>query len=93
MSSAEVLELRKGEGVPGTAAARGFLRLLAVEDNALEAVFVETLVVLDTVWLERGASYMEFPAVLAETRRRVERALGRRWVRTSEDLVVALHGG
>ncbi len=79
--------------MPGSPAARGFLRLLAAEEDALETVFAETLVVLDSVWLERGASYMEFPAVLAETRRRVERALGRRWVRTTGNLVQALHNG
>ena len=93
-SSAEVLELKKGdEEVPGSPAARGFLRLLAAEERALERVFAETLVVLDSVWLERGASYMEFPAVMAETRRRVEQALGRRWVRTTRDFVAVLHGG
>lgn len=90
---AEVLELRSAEEVPGSPAARGFLRLLAAEEDALEAVFAEALVALDAVWLERGAGYMEFPGVLRETRRRVERALGRRRVRTCADLAAALHWG
>ncbi|PSC74667.1 ELMO domain-containing C-like [Micractinium conductrix] len=40
-----------------------------------EELFELTFRLLDQVWLERKAGYMQFPAVMSEVRERVERAL------------------
>lgn len=89
------MELRNAGGLPTTPAGHGFLRLLGGgadsgsegdPDALLEFLFAETMVSLDAVWLERRASYMQFPEVLKEVRRRVERVLGRRWLTAPSQL-------
>ncbi|PRW20693.1 DNA-directed RNA polymerases I and III subunit RPAC1 [Chlorella sorokiniana] len=60
---------------PRSAAARGFVRLLPESDAAFEEVFVMATQLLDVVWLERQATYMEFPVVLKEVQRRLEHGL------------------
>ena len=59
----ELLELG-GEGLPKSAAGRGFMGLLGSSESAFEEVFVAAYQLLDVVWLEQGATYMEFPAVM-----------------------------
>lgn len=85
----EVFELRSVAGnqicdLPATPAGLGFARLLS-SDEALEFIFMEAFLELDRVWLLRKATYMEFPSVLAEVRRKVSTAVRRRWVRSIED--------
>lgn len=41
---------------------------------------------LDAIWLEQGASYMEFPQVMRDVRARVEKCLASRQVQTLEQL-------
>ncbi|GBF88203.1 hypothetical protein Rsub_00915 [Raphidocelis subcapitata] len=65
----------RGGGPASTAAGRGFLGLLSAHDAAFEELYCCAYELLDAVWLERGATYMEFNAVLGEVRRRVARAL------------------
>lgn len=87
---AECLDLRGIDRAPMTPAGQGFLRLLSTSDDAFEVLFIETFVLLDKVWLEHGATYMEFPIVLKEVRTRVERTMRRRWLSSLGDLK-ALH--
>lgn len=61
----ELLDLRGARGPPpATPAARGFMPLLAASDDAFEQLFALACRLLDVVWLEMGASYMQFPVVL-----------------------------
>lgn len=62
-------------GLTATAAGRGFLGLVSVHSSAFEEVYCAAFDVLDRVWLERGATYMEFNQVLKEVRERVRKAL------------------
>ncbi len=58
----ELLDLRGARGPPpATPAARGFMPLLAASDDAIEQLFALACRLLDVVWLEMGASYMQFP--------------------------------
>lgn len=88
----QVLELRDHASVngscqpPRSAAARGFVRLLGTSDAAYEEVFVIATQLLDAVWLDRKATYMEFPLVLKEVQRRLERGLADKHVQSVEDL-------
>ena len=53
---------------PSTTAGKMFLKLLDVEskraDHAFEEIFCETFELLDKIWLEEKADYMQFPAVM-----------------------------
>lgn len=61
----ELLDLRGARGPPpATPAARGFLPLLAADADAFEQLFVLAYRLLDALWLEMRASYMQFPLVL-----------------------------
>ncbi|KAI7840733.1 hypothetical protein COHA_005548 [Chlorella ohadii] len=86
----QVLELREQASMDGlpprSAAARGFVRLLSETDSAFEEVFAIATQLLDAVWLERQASYMEFPGVLKEVQRRLERGLANKHVQSVADL-------
>jgi hypothetical protein len=64
-----------GAAMPSGAPSRGFVGLLSSESAAFEEVYCAAFELLDRVWLERGATYMEFNAVLKEVRERVARAL------------------
>ena len=88
--SAECLDLRDPERTPSTPAGQNFLRLLSTSEDAFETLFMETFMLLDRVWLEQGASYMEFPVVMNEVKKKVEQILGRRWLASLDDLK-ALH--
>ncbi|KAI8474779.1 MAG: engulfment and motility protein [Monoraphidium minutum] len=68
----------EGGAVAASAAGRGFLGLLASEEAAFEVVYAAAFELLDRVWLERKATYMEFNAVLKDVRGRVEGALAAR---------------
>lgn len=68
----EALGLRGDAPLPATTAGRNFCALLGVSDNAFEEVFVSTYELLDRLWLDTKASYMEFPGVLKSTRERLE---------------------
>jgi hypothetical protein len=84
----ELLGLRPGGGgsggsggascMPGGAAGCGFAGLLSGHSAAFEEVYCAAFEALDAVWLERRATYMEFNAVLKETRARVSAALAAR---------------
>lgn len=72
----ELLDLRGARGPPpATPAARGFLPLLAADADAFEQLFVLAYRLLDALWLEMRASYMQFPLVLSDVRKRVEQGL------------------
>jgi engulfment and cell motility protein 2 len=84
----ELLQLQQGGGpgggdggdsgggaVAATAAGRGFLGLLGADGAAFEEVYCATFDLLDRVWLERRATYMEFNSVLKDVRERVRRGL------------------
>lgn len=53
----------------------GLRRLLESSGSAFEELLAASLVLLDQVWLERGASYLEFGPVFSETRERVGKLL------------------
>ena len=57
----------------GGARRRGFAKLLEADEAALEHVYVGTLELLDATWLQQRASYMEFPSVMAATKKVGER--------------------
>lgn len=54
---------------------RNFLNILDGNQCAFEEVYVASFEVLDRIWLDRAASYMEFPAVLNDTMAVVKEAL------------------
>lgn len=98
----ELVQLRDNKQTP---AARGFCRLVineSIADNdkslvtnqpgqkVLYAIFNEMCLDLDRIWLETGASYMEFPKVLSTVRDRTARALGRWWVCSIDDYKAVL---
>lgn len=56
-------------------AGRAFCQLLRESDAAFEEVYCVMFAVLDEVWLEQKASYMQFNAVLKEVRGRLDAAL------------------
>ena len=61
----ELLDLRRqGDAPPATQAAAGFLPLLAGSGAAFEEVFLLACRLLDQLWLQAGATYMEFPQVM-----------------------------
>jgi hypothetical protein len=64
----------------------GFLRILENNEYALESLFIESFILLDKVWLQQGASYMEFPQVLGEVKKRVGTVLKRRWLKNVNDI-------
>lgn len=64
-----------GGAAASTAEGRGFIGLLSAEAAAFEEVYCATFDLLDRVWLERGATYMEFNSILKDVRERVRRAL------------------
>ena len=59
---------------PAAAAAHAAAR---AAERAFEEVYAAAFALLDAVWLERGAGYMEFGAVMADTRARLASALAR----------------
>lgn len=60
---------------PPAYVAAGLQRLLESTDDAFEELLAASLVLLDRVWLERGASYLEFGPVFSETRERIGKLL------------------
>jgi ELMO/CED-12 family len=79
----QLLELRTPTGAASNAAPRspagtGFVHLLDSNSNAFQELYVATFVMLDKLWLERRASYMDFPVVLSTTMQTVRQALHRR---------------
>lgn len=57
---------------------RAFAALLAADETAFDSVYAATFARLDELWLARGASYMQFNAVLSDVRTRLVAALSRR---------------
>eukprot|EP00898_Chlorokybus_atmophyticus_P008202 jgi/Chlat1/8383/Chrsp80S07904 len=86
----DLLDLRDESRPPQTKAGRGFLALLETEADAFDKVYVEAFRLLDNIWLDMGASYMEFQAVLKATRAHLERVLLSRNLKTIADLQTAL---
>lgn len=60
---------------PSSKVGRNFLNILDENESAFEEVYVASFEVLDRIWLERAASYMEFPTVLNDTMSAVKEAL------------------
>lgn len=72
----QLLELRSTtRSMPSSKVGRHFVNLLYENDDAFEEVYVAAFEVLDRIWLERAASYMEFPAVLNDTMAAVKEAM------------------
>lgn len=67
----------KGDASPSTAAGRGFLALLDSCEQAFEELFCLTFEVLDRVWLEEKADYMQFPVMMKKAEERVAKALAK----------------
>jgi len=91
----EVLELKKvgsdwdinnNKYRPVSKTMIGFLRILESNEYALEELFIESFILLDKIWLQQGASYMEFPHVLKEVNKRVRTVLKRRWLKDVDDI-------
>ncbi|BDA43952.1 probable engulfment and cell motility protein 3 [Coccomyxa sp. Obi] len=61
--------------LPGSAAGRSFLSLLAGSSSVFESVYCMAFEVLDREWLDMKASYMDFPAVMARVQAQLVRAL------------------
>lgn len=60
----DMLHLRKEKASPANNAIRGFLKLLENEDETFALVYCIMFELLDQIWLDRQASYMEFQNVL-----------------------------
>lgn len=57
------LKLR-GEQTWNSQHSKGFLKLLDASDSAFEELYCCTFELLDKIWLEMNASYMQFPEVI-----------------------------
>ena len=62
-----------------TRCSEGFLVLLLRNDNAFEEIYVESMKLLDRVWLEKSATYMDFPVISDIVCNHIKRIVGRRW--------------
>jgi len=66
---------------PVTPAGRAFLALLNVEgerhDRAFEELFCAVFELLDRVWLEEKADYMQFPTVMKKTEERLTKTMAK----------------
>jgi hypothetical protein len=85
----EILELKNTNTNNKQSSSRavvGFLKLLETDEYVLETLFIESFVLLDNVWLEQQASYMEFNQCLREVKERVTTTLSRRWLKSLTDL-------
>ncbi|KAK9809149.1 hypothetical protein WJX72_010219 [[Myrmecia] bisecta] len=71
----ELLDLRQSTGCPKTPAGQGFLGLLADSDAAFEQLYCAAFRLLDRVWLQMRASYMEFAVVLKQVRKQLDQVL------------------
>ncbi|GBG87340.1 hypothetical protein CBR_g45400 [Chara braunii] len=71
----ELLGLRADSKVPTTRAAVHFTAYLEDEEEAFDELYCVAFQLLDSQWLEMGASYMEFNSVLRATRNQIEQAL------------------
>lgn len=76
----ELLELRSSsrhtaDKLPNSKAGVQFISFLDANERAFEEIYVAAFEVLDRIWLERKASYMDFPYVLQETIAAVRAAL------------------
>jgi hypothetical protein len=60
------------------AAGKAFCELLREHDDAFEEVYCSTFALLDRVWLQRNATYMEFNTVMKEVKAQLDKALRRR---------------
>lgn len=56
-------------------AGRAFVPLMSQSDTAFEEIYCFAFAVLDNVWLDRKASYMEFNAVMKDVKTQLEKAL------------------
>ena len=65
--------------------------MLQNDEMAFELLFIETFTVLDRIWLQQKASYLDFSCVLKEVRRAVEIVLGQRGLSSIDDLRAGLH--
>eukprot|EP00271_Cylindrocystis_brebissonii_P006719 TRINITY_DN194_c0_g1_i1.p1 TRINITY_DN194_c0_g1~~TRINITY_DN194_c0_g1_i1.p1 ORF type:complete len:325 (-),score=62.30 TRINITY_DN194_c0_g1_i1:1124-2098(-) len=80
----QILDLRSD--IPDTLAGRRFIRLLGEDDAAFDHLYCVAFMMMDKEWLALGASYMEFNAVLAAVRTKLEYALTQNDVRSVKDL-------
>eukprot|EP00249_Psilotum_nudum_P012790 c23987_g1_i1 orf=884-1564(+) len=63
-----------------------FLKILAEDETAFDLLFCVAFKVMDALWLEMHASYMEFNVVMKATRAQLEQELTMESVRHIEDL-------
>lgn len=71
-------------------AGKAFCALLHDSDVAFDEVYCSCFALLDRVWLQRGASYMEFNSVMQEVKAQLDKALRRR-PKTLTELQQHLH--
>lgn len=71
-------------------AGRAFCELLRDSEVAFEELYCTAFALLDRVWLQRKASYMEFNSVMADVKSHLDRALRRR-PKTLAELQQRLH--
>ena len=89
---AEVFEFRRPEGTPPfSAAAHNYSKLAATDACVLETVWIESFIVLDRVWLEKKASYMQFNAIMALVKNSVKQSMGRRGLASVDEFVSILY--
>lgn len=72
----ELLGLRNlKDDIPATPAGRAFTHYLAESDHAFEVLYCIVFELLDKVWLEMRASYMEFGAVMQQVKKHTDTVL------------------
>ncbi|KAL8136525.1 hypothetical protein V2J09_002526 [Rumex salicifolius] len=81
---AQMLDLQSGK--PTTLAGVKFLELLAEDDMLFDNLFCVTFQMMDSQWLARRASYMEFNDVLKSTKAHLEKELELEEVSSIKDL-------
>lgn len=80
----QMLDLQSG--IPSSLAGKRFLQMLNYDDMAFDNLFCVAFKLLDTQWLAKRASYMEFNDVLKSTRSQLEREMALEDVSTVKDL-------
>ncbi|KAF3330652.1 ELMO domain-containing protein C-like isoform X3 [Carex littledalei] len=81
---AQMLELHSGR--PTTKAGIHFLRLLGGDEMAFDKLYCVAFQLLDSKWLSKKATYMEFNELMKSTRLQLEQELGMNEIFTISDM-------
>ena len=85
---ADALDIRQLSTVPSSQASYGFLKFLRDNpDCAFQEIFVHAYILLDIIWLEKSATYFDYPIVSKAVCGHVKRVVGSRRFELASDIV------